>query len=108
MMGARGLAETGELATEDLEALRVPLAGFCYRLLGSSADTDDAVQETLIRALSRRDQYDPGRGRLNTWVHAIETTLSLDMLRSAKRRALMVDPGQATVGGEDLGAPLPP
>ena len=45
---------TGELAMEELEALRVPLTGFCYRLLGSSADTDDAVQETLIRASSQR------------------------------------------------------
>src|ERR1700744_2043715 len=108
MMGARGLAETGELATEDLEALRVPLAGFCYRLLGSSADTDDAVQETLIRASSRRDQYDPSRGRLSPWVHAVATNDCLDMLRSARRRALVVDLGQAPGRGADLGAPLPP
>ena len=100
--------ETGELAIEDLEALRVPLAGFCYRLLGSSADTDDAVQETLIRASFRRDQYDPGRGRLSTWVHAIATNVCLDMLRSAKRRALVVDLGQVADHGEELGAPLPP
>ena len=99
---------TGGLAIEDLEALRVPLAGFCYRLLGSSADTDDAVQETLIRASSRRDQYDPSRGRLSTWVHAIATNVCLDMLRSAKRRALVIDLGQATGRGADLGAPLPP
>ncbi len=98
---------TGELAIEDLEALRVPLAGFCYRLLGSSADTDDAVQETLIRASSRRDQYDPDRGRPSTWVHAIATNVCLDLLRSAKRRALVVDLGQETGHGEDPGAPLP-
>ncbi|HEX4092880.1 MAG TPA: RNA polymerase subunit sigma-70 [Trebonia sp.] len=98
---------TGELAIEDLEALRVPLAGFCYRLLGSSADTDDAVQETLIRASVKRDQYDPSRGRLTTWVHAIATNVCLDMLRSASRRALVADPGQATGQGEELGPPLP-
>ena len=97
----------GELAIEDLEALRVPLTGYCYRLLGSSADTDDAVQETLIRASSRRDQYDPSRGRLSTWVHGIATNVCIDMLRSAKRRALVVDLGHATGQGEDLGAPLP-
>jgi RNA polymerase sigma-70 factor (TIGR02960 family) len=106
--GNGGTVKTGELATEDLEALRVPLAGFCYRLLGSSADTDDAVQETLIRASSRRDQYDPDRGRLTTWVHAIATNVCIDMLRAAKRRALVVDLGQATGQGEDLGASLPP
>lgn len=98
----------GQLATEDLEALRVPLTGYCYRLLGSAADTDDAVQETLIRASSRWDQYDPSRGRLSTWVHGIATHVCIDMLRSAKRRALVVDLGEATGQGPDLGAPLPP
>ena len=100
--------QPGELAIEDLDALRVPLTGYCYRLLGSAADTDDAVQETLIRAAAKRDQYDPGRGRLSTWVHGIATNVCIDMLRSAKRRALVVDLGQATGQGEDLGAPLPP
>src|SRR5215469_15720147 len=97
-----------QLAIEELEALRFPLTGYCYRLLGSAADTDDAVQETLIRASSRRDQYDPGRGRLSTWVHGIATNVCVDMLRSAKRRALVVDVGQATGQGPDLGTPLPP
>jgi RNA polymerase sigma-70 factor (TIGR02960 family) len=96
-----------ELVIDELEALRVPLAGFCYRLLGSSADTDDAVQETLIRASFKRGQYDPDRGRLTTWVHAIATNVCLDMLRSARRRALVVDLDQAASHGKDLGAPLP-
>lgn len=100
------LVRAGKLAIEDLEALRVPLTGYCYRLLGSSADTDDAVQETLIRASSRLDQYDPGRGRLSTWVHAIATNICIDMLRSAKRRVLVVSLDEA-VPGEDLGTPLP-
>ena len=91
--------QPGELAIEDLDALRVPLTGYCYRLLGSAADTDDAVQETLIRAAAKRDQYDPGRGRLSTWVHGIATNVCIDMLRSAKRRALVVDLGQATGQG---------
>ncbi|MFA1539068.1 RNA polymerase subunit sigma-70 [Actinomadura monticuli] len=95
----------GQLAVEELEALRGPLTGYCYRLLGSAADTDDAVQETLIRASSKRDQYDPGRARLSTWVHRIATNVCLDMLRAAKRRALVMDVGSA---GPDLGAPLPP
>jgi RNA polymerase sigma-70 factor (TIGR02960 family) len=97
-----------ELAIERLEALRVPLTGYCYRLLGSSADTDDAVQETLIRASSKLDQYDPNRGRLTTWVHGIATNVCIDMLRSAKRRVLVVDLDEGVVPGEDLGTPLPP
>jgi RNA polymerase sigma-70 factor (TIGR02960 family) len=101
------LVGSGGLGIEELEALRVPLAGFCYRLLGSAADTDDAVQETLIRASSRRDQYDPARGRLSTWVHAIAANVCLDMLRSASRRALVIDLDQAFSGGENVGPPRP-
>jgi RNA polymerase sigma-70 factor (TIGR02960 family) len=103
-----GVVRSDELAIEELEALRVPLTGYCYRLLGSSADTDDAVQETLIRASSRLDQYDPSRGRLSTWVHGIATNVCIDMLRSAKRRVLVVNLDEAVVPGEDLGTPLPP
>lgn len=98
----------GELAIEDLEALRVPLTGYCYRLLGSAADTDDAVQETLIRASSKRDRYDPSRARLSTWVHRIATNVCIDMLRAAKRRALVMDVESAAAQSSDLGAPLPP
>jgi RNA polymerase sigma-70 factor (ECF subfamily) len=103
----RWLVQPGGLAIEDLEALRVPLTGYCYRLLGSSSDTDDAVQETLIRASSKRDQYDPSRAQLSTWVHRIATNVCIDMLRAAKRRALVVDVGSAG-DNSDLGAPLPP
>ncbi|MGP4028385.1 RNA polymerase subunit sigma-70 [Actinomadura sp. 3N407] len=98
----------GEVAIEDLEALRVPLTGYCYRLLGSAADTDDAVQETLIRASSRRDRFDPSRARLSTWVHRIATNVCIDMLRAAKRRALVMDVGSVTAQNSGLGAPLPP
>ena len=98
----------GGLAIEDLEALRVPLTGYCYRLLGSSSDTDDAVQETLIRVLSKREQYDPGRAQLSTWVHRIATNVCIDMLRASKRRALVMDVGPATGDNSDLGAPVPP
>lgn len=98
--------QAGGLTIEDLEALRVPLTGYCYRLLGSSSDTDDAVQETLIRASSKLDQYDPGRARLSTWVHRIATNVCIDMLRAAKRRALVMD--AAASQNSDLGAPLPP
>lgn len=90
---------------EELEALRIPLTGYCYRLLGSAADTDDAVQETLIRAADRSDRFDPGRARLTTWVHRIATNVCLDMLRGARRRALAMDLGPAA-DGRGLGVPL--
>ena len=91
---------------DQLEALRVPLTGYCYRLLGSAADTEDAVQETIIRAADRADWYDPERARLTTWVHRIATNVCLDILRGARRRALAMDLGPAA-DGPDLGVPLP-
>lgn len=51
---------------QDLEAQRLALTGFCYRMLGSAADTDDAVQETMVRAYRNLAGYDPARGRLTT------------------------------------------
>lgn len=90
---------------EELEAHRAPLTGYCYRLLGSAADSEDAVQETLIRASRRMDDFDPQRARLTTWLHHIATNICLDMLRGAKRRALAVDMGPAAQDA-DLGVPL--
>ena len=91
---------------ERLEELRTPLTGFCYRMFGSAADTDDAAQETLIRALTRADQYDASRASLSTWVHRIATNVCLDMLRSARRRAIAIDLGEAAESTA-LGAPRP-
>lgn len=89
------------LAAAELEQLRIPLTGFCYRLLGSAADADDAVQETFIRAWTAADRYDPRRAALTTWVHRIATNICLDMLRSARRRAVPVGGS-----GGPLGEPL--
>lgn len=96
---------TGSVAVEDLEAHRGALTGYCYRMLGSAADTDDAVQETLIRAYQKIDAYDSGRAALTTWLHKIATNVCIDLLRGASRRALAIDLGPAAQG--DLGAPLP-
>jgi RNA polymerase sigma-70 factor (TIGR02960 family) len=92
---------------EEIEALRVPLTAHCYRMLGSAADTDDAVQEAVVRAFRHRDRYDAARGALPPWVFRIATTVCLDMLRAARRRALCVDLGPAATPGGELGAPLP-
>lgn len=92
----------------DLEALRVPLTAYAYRMLGASTDSDDAAQEAILRAHRRRDQFDPARGSLRTWVFRIATNVCLDLLRSAARRALSVDIGPASADGSTLGAPLPP
>lgn len=95
-----------QVSAELLEAHRVRLTGYCYRMLGS-AECEDAVQETFIRALRHADRFDPDRARLSTWLHRIATNVCLDLLRGARRRALAVDLGPAATDGE-LGAPLPP
>ncbi len=101
------MAVTGaSVAAEDLEAQRLLLTGFCYRMLGSAADTDDAVQETLIRAYRNLAGYDPDRARLTTWLCRIAANVCIDMLRGARRRALVIDMGPAASGG-DLGTLLP-
>src|SRR5205085_5254361 len=79
---------------------------FCYRMLGSAADTQDAVQDTLIRASRNVVTFDLHRALLTTWVHRIATNVCIDMLRGTSRRALAIDMGPAT-NSADLGAPLP-
>ncbi|WP_312870871.1 RNA polymerase subunit sigma-70 [Gordonia asplenii] len=99
------MAPTASLA--DLDPLRGPLTGYCYRMLGGATETDDAVQETLARAVAKFDTYDPDRARLTTWVHRIAHNVCVDLLRGAGRRAAPMDVSELGEPGV-VGAPRRP
>ena len=69
---------------------RRELTGYCSRILGSAWDADDAVQETMVRAWTRRDSFE-GRSSPRSWVYRIATNVCLDMLRARQRRAVPLD-----------------
>jgi RNA polymerase sigma-70 factor (ECF subfamily) len=57
----------------------------CYRILGSVADAEDAVQEALVAAWRGLGGYE-GRASIRTWLYRVATNRCLNMLRAAKRR----------------------
>jgi RNA polymerase sigma-70 factor (ECF subfamily) len=69
------------------EPHRRALRAFCYRMLGSFADAEDVVQETLLRAWRGRDTF-AGRASLRAWLHGIATHACLDFLAKNPRPAL--------------------
>ena len=94
-----------ELAAR-LEQYRVELTGYCYRMLGSAFEAEDAVQETLLRAWRNFDRFE-GRAAVRSWLYKIATNVCLDMHGAPQRRARPMDLGPALPADHTLGAPLP-
>jgi RNA polymerase sigma-70 factor (ECF subfamily) len=89
-----------------LEDYRVELTGYCYRILGSAFEAEDAVQETFIRAWRGYDKFE-GRAALRSWLYKIATNVCLDMKGASQRRARPIDINPAVTADSALGTPLP-
>jgi len=94
------------VAGQDLELYRRELTGYCYRMLGSAFEADDAVQETMLRAWKNADGFE-GRSSVRSWMYKIATNVCLDALRGEKRRALPMDLGPSSPPLESLLRPWP-
>jgi RNA polymerase sigma-70 factor (ECF subfamily) len=106
---AGGAGEAGEAGghayAELVEPHRAALHAHCYRMLGSVHDTEDAVQETLLRAWRSLPSFQ-GRSSLRSWLYTIATNVCLRAVERRPRRVLPVDYGPPADPRRALGAPL--
>ena len=87
------------------EPYRRELTGYCYRMLGSGSEAEDAVQETMIRAWRGIDSFE-GRSSVRSWLYRIATNICLDMGRGPQRRARPMDLGPSSMVDAVLDAGL--
>src|SRR5579862_7509739 len=94
-----------EVSPDALEQYRRELTGYCYRMLGSGFEADDAVLATMLRAWKAAEGFE-GRSSVRSWLYRIATNVCLDMLRSRQRRALPFDTGPVSTADSDPGPKL--
>ena len=90
----------------ELEQHRRELTGYCYRMLGSPFEAEDAVQDTLLRAWRGLDRFE-GRSAVRSWLYRIATNVCLDMLNGRKNRARPMDLGPSRAPDGPIGEILP-
>ena len=90
-----------------LEEYRTELTAYCYRMLGSAFEAEDAVQETMLRAWRALDKFE-GRSQLRSWLYSIATNVCLDVLGGKEHKVRPIqlgDPGAPVI--ESLAATRP-
>jgi RNA polymerase sigma-70 factor (ECF subfamily) len=90
----RSVATAQTATADELEQYRRELTGYCYRMLGSAFEAEDAVQETMLRAWRSLDRFE-GRSALKSWLYRIATNVCFDQLGGRERRARPMDLGPA-------------
>jgi RNA polymerase sigma-70 factor, ECF subfamily len=90
----RSVATAQPAVAGELEQYRRELTGYCYRMLGSAFEAEDAVQETMLRAWRSIDRFE-GRAALKSWLYRIATNVCYDQLSGRERRARPMDLGPA-------------
>ena len=86
---------------EELESHRRELTAYCYRMLASPFEAEDAVQETMLRAWRSHQAFE-GRSSLRSWLYRIATNVCLDMLTGRERRARRIEEQPLELGTEEL------
>ncbi|MDQ3987314.1 MAG: sigma-70 family RNA polymerase sigma factor [Actinomycetota bacterium] len=102
---SRAAPEFSELEHR-LEQHRAELTAYSYRMLGSTFEAEDAVQETMLRAWRSFEHFE-GRAALRSWLYRIVTNVCLDMLSGKERRARPMDLGPPQTADTPLPDPLP-
>jgi RNA polymerase sigma-70 factor, ECF subfamily len=106
-LASRSVFAPAPVAQEDLEPYRRELTGYCYRMLGSGFEAEDAAQETMLRAWRHAEGFE-GRSSLRSWLYRIATNVCIDMSRQVQRRARPMDMGPASPPDESLLGPVLP
>ncbi len=106
-MAPADVAAPGGIHPDTVEPFRRELTGYCYRMLGSGFEAEDAVQEVMLRAWRSADQFE-GRASVRSWLYRIATNVCLDMLRGRQRRARPMEFGPASPPEESRLGPMLP